>query len=96
MDLQAADWVLLGACVTSLGFNLPQLYQTYTTRNARNLSLYTILLRILTQSLWVVYGVLTSNSILVGVTCQNIVTECALACMKIRFTTENGVVVSLA
>ena len=85
MDLTTADVVLVGACVTSLFFNAPQLYHTYTSRNAEDLSLYTIVLRILTQCLWVAYGALTSNLIIVSITTQNIATECALAWMKIRF-----------
>lgn len=81
----AADAFLIAALVCSMAFNVPQLRQTWTTRDTRALSTYTIVLRIVTQSMWIGYGAFTSQWILIGVTIQNILSEIILLVCKLMW-----------
>lgn len=83
--MDTGDFFLIAALVCSLAFNVPQLLQTFATRDTRALSTYTIALRIVTQGMWIGYGTCTAQWIIVAVTLQNIVTEVVLLACKVRW-----------
>ena len=44
---------------------IPQAFQTIRTKNTKSLSLPTFILVILNNSLWLTYGILTANSVII-------------------------------
>ena len=80
------DIPLIFAFVFSLFFNVPQIIHTYRSKNAKDLSLYTIVLRMLCQFSWIIYGLLIKDYMIFALSIQNICTESILLVFKIIFT----------
>lgn len=82
------DIPLLFAFVFSLFFNVPQILKTYKSKNANDLSLYTIVLRMLCQTSWIIYGLMIEDFLIFALTFQNLCTESILLLFKHIYTTK--------
>ena len=57
-NIIVADGAMIGATVLSLALHMPQLWQTYSTRNVESFNRQTIFLRVLASVCYLVYGIL--------------------------------------
>lgn len=80
--IPAYEFPLISALFFSLLVNIPQLYHTYTSKNADDLSAYTIVMRIVCQVSWIIYATMVKEYLIIAVTVQNIFTEAALLYLK--------------
>ena len=84
--MKDSDYALVVALLFSVSFNIPQLYKTYRSKNAKDLSTYTILMRLMCQTCWVTFAILEENWIILATTVQNIFTESLLLYMKLKYS----------
>ena len=73
------------ATVFNLLFNVPQIYVTYSCKDVKALSVYTILLRIIANVCWLVYVLLEVELLLSVTSGVNIMAEILLFYAKMRF-----------
>jgi len=66
---------------------LPQLIQTYKSRSSKDISLYFLLLNILSSILWIIYGYLRDDLPIVICSALFGLLHILLLCMKISFDT---------
>ena len=78
---------LAGSCsVIGVFLHIPQLYQTYRTKDVAAFNIYTIQLRILSYALWLCYGFLARS---IAVLCSGFVgffAELVLLVMKKQYS----------
>jgi uncharacterized protein with PQ loop repeat len=82
---------LIFACIGSglnLLFNIPQIYITYTSKNVKALSLYTIILRLNANICWLVYGILKKEVLFSITSGVNILSEFLLLVAKHKWGTR--------
>jgi len=80
------DIPLLLAFIGTLLVNIPQLYQTWTTREVNALSVYTMLLRILINMSWFVYGFFEKDTLILIMSVEVVLSECVLLLFKYMFS----------
>jgi len=73
------------AGLLTVGAFLPQVVRTWRTRRTRDLSLATSGLLVTTGSLWMVYGILTSDWPVIGANAGTVTLNAALALAKLRY-----------
>lgn len=79
--------LIAGAITTSAA--IPQVWQTYRTKQARDLSIWQPLLLLVGMTLWLIYGILLNDLPLIA---ANIVSLCCytlLIIMKIRYSSRD-------
>ena len=83
--MEVKDYPLMVALVISMMYNIPQLYRTWTTKEVASLSKYTMIMRIVTCCCWIAYAALDEEWWIMAVTTQNLFTEGALLCLKLKY-----------
>lgn len=73
------------AGLLTVGAFLPQVVRTWRTRRTRDLSLATSGLLVTTGSLWMLYGILTSDWPVIGANAGMVTLNAALAVAKVRY-----------
>ena len=80
--MEVSDVALLIALVCGLLLNLPQLWQTYKTREVASFSTTTIVLRVMVSVCWIVYAGLQNVPLILASSGVNFVSEATLLLMK--------------
>ncbi|GFO55558.1 hypothetical protein GMSM_25650 [Geomonas sp. Red276] len=80
---------LLAGALTS-GAALPQVWRTWRTRHARDISMWQLVLLSTGMLLWLIYGLLIDDLPLIAANSFSIGCYVGLICMKIRFDREDA------
>ena len=70
--------------VASILYNLPQMYRTYQTGSARDISGLFLLLRSYISTVWIIYGFYIDNSIIALTSFSSLVSSIYIGMYKIR------------
>lgn len=76
---------LIFAAIVSVLINIPQLYKTWRTHNVEGFSVYTLLLRILSNVLWISYALLIQEWLIFSISVLNGLSELGLLLMKYNY-----------
>ena len=75
----------LSAAILTTIANIPQVLKVWRTRETGDLSLFTILLLAAGLALWVLYGALKADAVLIGANAVALAIAMMLAGLKIRY-----------
>ncbi|MFH1224435.1 MAG: SemiSWEET family transporter [Candidatus Diapherotrites archaeon] len=64
---------------------LPQLFRTWTTKSAKDLSLWTLLIILAGSVLWLAYGIMIENMPVIATNTASITIVTALVWMKVKY-----------
>lgn len=85
-------FILIIANIINIIYNLPQIIQTYKTKKVEDINGYFIILRIIGNSLWIIYGIYINNKLLIlndGIT---VFASIFLAYYKLQSICNNNII----
>lgn len=80
-----ADALGLLAGTLTVGAWLPQLFRTWRTKSAKDLSLWTLLIILVGSALWLGYGIIIVNTPVIVTNAACVVIIVALVWMKVKY-----------
>lgn len=80
-----ATWLGLLAAVLTTAANIPQVLKAWRTRETRDLSLTMTLILASGLALWVVYGILQSDSVIIVANAAGLLLALSLMALKLRY-----------
>lgn len=83
--LSLTTWLGLLAAALTTAANVPQVLKAWRTRETRDLSLKMTLILASGLALWVVYGILQSDSVIVVANAAGLLLALSLTLLKLRF-----------
>lgn len=88
MVIKPADVALVIAVIASLFLNIPQVLKIIKTKEVRALSVKTIILRIIINISFTIFGVFESDWLFVGLSIEIGLSECVLLFLKKKYTKD--------
>ena len=84
-DVTLTTWLGLLAAALTTAANVPQVLKAWRTRETRDLSLKMTLILASGLALWVVYGILQSDSVIAVANAAGLLLALSLTQLKLRF-----------
>jgi MtN3 and saliva related transmembrane protein len=77
--------------ITSLTF-LPQVLKTYKEKSAKDISLNMFLIAAINQTMWIVYGVLVENTVIILTNAVVLTMSLIMIFFKLKYGREKGTI----
>ena len=78
------------AFIFTLLVNVPQLWKTWKTKDVSSFSVYTMLMRILTNLAWIIYGVMEADILILVMSVEVVFSELLLLLFKQMYYKREG------
>lgn len=81
------------ACVNVALLQIPQVYKTYTSKKADDLSWGMILLNLFASILWFIYGIILMKNPIIIANCCYFLANISICVMKVKYKDNNKIII---